>query len=534
MQPVDPSTEPLDVTIFSSDTLVPTDLHAELVGAGFAMSPARKVRRTVLETFDGRVSAAGLRLEVRDEGRSGPSEREARAGCELILSGKGTAPARVAANGVPRLAADIPAGPFRARLAKILDVRALVPALTMATWETTATKRDRAGKTRVSVTLHDQVTVEGFGPIPPGWGVEVGEVAGYAEDAERTRDLLREGGLQPSGDDLVEVAAAVAGVGLSGFHISPTVPLRGGEPALGAFRQLLANLAETVAATWQGAVDEVDPEFLHDLRVAVRRTRSVLAHGKGVLPAAVRRSHREGFGWLGTVTGRARDLDVYVIEWDDYVAPLGPDGATALAPVLDHLIRQRQAAHATMAEALRSDRYNQLMSDWQRWLRQPTSDLGGPEADSSIGDIATSRTAEAQRRLLERGRGIRPDSPAEDLHELRKDAKKLRYLVECFGSLYPSAPRKAFVQHLKVLQDNLGEHQDTEVHVSELRAIPSQLQDRGLVEPATLVAVGQLTEQLELRRRAAREDFANRFAAYDTKATRRSFQRLLRSAGDRR
>ncbi len=512
----------MDVTIFSSDTLVPSDLLAALVGAGFTVSPGRKVRLTVLETFDGRVNAAGLRLELREQ-----------AGHELVLSGKGSAPARVATSGVPRLAADIPAGPFRARVAEILDVRALVPTLTIAACQTTVTKRDRAGKARVSVTLHDQVTVEGHGPIPCGWAVEVGEVTGYADDAAKARDMLRGRGLRPSGGDLVEVAAAAAGVALGGFHISPTVPLRGGEPALEAFRCLLAHLAETVDATWPGTVDDVDPEFLHDLRVAVRRTRSVLAQGKGVLPAPVRRSYQEGFRWLGTVTGRARDLDVYVIEWDDYVAPLGPDQAEALAPVLDHVVRQRQAAHATMAEALRSDRYRQLMSGWHSWLQGPSPERGGAEADSPIGDIATSRTEEAQRRLLVHGRAIGPDSPAEDLHELRKDAKKLRYLVECFGSLYPSAPRKAFVQHLKVLQDNLGEHQDTEVHVIELRAIPSQMHDRGQVEPATLVAVGQLTEQLERRRRSARDDFANRFAAYDTKATRRSLQRLLRSAGGR-
>ncbi len=477
----------------------------------------------MLDTFDGRVCAAGLRLELREQ-----------AGYELVLSGRGWAPARVETAGVPRLAAEVPAGPFRARLAEILNVRALVPTLTVATCETTATKRDRAGKARVSITLHDQATVEGCGPIPFGWGVEVVEVAGYAEDAKKACDLLEARGLRPSDGDLVEVAAAATGVAFGGFHISPTVPLHGGEPALAAFRRLLANLADTVEATWQGTVDDVDPEFLHDLRVAVRRTRSVLGQGKGVLPATVRHSYQDGFRWLGTVTGRARDLDVYVIEWDDYVAPLGPDGAAALAPVLDHIVRQRRAAHATMAAALRSKRHRQLMDGWQEWLGGPTPDRGGTEAELPIGDIATSRTAEAQRRLLVRGRAIGPDSPADDLHELRKDAKKLRYLVECFGSLYPSAPRKAFVQSLKALQDNLGEHQDAEVHVSELRAIPSQLQARRRPEPATLVAVGQLTEQLEGRRRAAREDFAGRFAAYDTKSTRRSFQRLLGAAEGRR
>lgn len=512
-------TEFLDVTIFTSDTLVAADLVAALVKAGFSVAPPQQVRRTVLETFDGRLSAAGLRLEIREQ-----------AGCELVLSAKGSAPARVTTVGFPRFSADLPAGPFRARLAEILDVRALVPTLTITAEETSATRRDRAGKARVSVTLHERVAVDGRGPVLSGWAAAVDEVAGHPDDARRARDVLRRLRLQHSPGDLLDIAVRAAGVELAGFQISPTVPLEGSEPALEAFRRVLANLAETVDATWQGTVDDVDPEFLHDLRVAVRRTRATLAEGKGVLPAPVRRDYREGFGWLGGVTGRSRDLDVYVIEWDGYVAPLGPDVSAALVPVLDHIVRERQVAHATMAAALRSDRYQQLMRAWHAWLHGPTPDLERSRAASPIRAVAADRIANAQRRLVARGRLIGPDSPAEDLHELRKDAKKLRYLLECFGSLYPPAHRKAFVQVLKLLQDNLGEHQDTEVHVSELLAIPSRLQASGGVEPVTLIAIGQLAEQLERRRRAARDDFAGRFAAYDSESTTRRMQKLLRSA----
>ena len=510
----------LDVTMFTSVTLDPADLLAVLSGAGFSISPARRVRRTVLDTFDGRVAGAGLRLELCED----PSP-------ELVLFGGGTVPARVLTSGAPRHAADLPAGPFRLRLSEILGVRALVATLTLTARETTATKRDRDGKARVGVTLHDQVAVDGHGPIPNGGGVEVDEVAGYADDAEKARVLLLKMGLQPSAGDLVDLVGASAGVALGGFKISPTVPLRRAEPAERAFRRLLANLAGTVEITWAGTVEDVDAEFLHDLRVAVRRTRSLLAESKGVLPADVRRRYREEFKWLGAVTGRPRDLDVYVMEWDGYIAPLGLDAAE-LAPVLDHITQERQAAHTTLAADLRSDRYRTLMSGWQAWLRDPTSIGSGPEAQLPICEIATSRTADAQRRLLDRGRSIGPDSPAEELHELRKDAKKLRYLLECFGSLYAPTKRKAFVQILKALQENLGEHQDTEVHVSELRTITQELH-RQPGAPATLVAVGQLIEHLERRRRAARDEFAVRFAAYDTKATRRSLRDLLLSAGGR-
>ena len=47
------------------------------------------------------------------------------------------------------------------------------------------------------------------------------------------------------------------------------------------------------------------------------------------------------------------------------------------------------------------------------------------------------RIARAQANLVDHGRLIGPDTPAEQVHDLRKDAKKLRYLLECFGSLLP-------------------------------------------------------------------------------------------------
>jgi len=512
----------LDVTISTSDTLSLAHILGALGDAGFSVSPVLRLERTVLDTFDGRISAAGLRLEVREEHDQ-----------QLTLTGGGSAVAGVSIVGVPRVTGDLPPGPFRARLAKVLGVRALVPVISLTVCEATATKRDRAGKARVSISVHDQVAIAGHGPIL-GTYVEVRGVAGYAADFAGATELLRRWGLAPSDGDLVEAAAAATGRALGGFTISPTVPLRRGEPAYVAFRRLLVNLADTVDATWQGTVDDIDPEFLHDMRVAVRRTRSVLAQGKRVLPPPGRRSYGEAFRWLGTATSRPRDLDVYLLEWDRYVSPLGAGTAQALSPVRDLISAQRREAHATLGGVLRSDRYQDLMSGWHHWLNEAPARPSEQDADRPMGAVVTARTVAAQELVLAHGRSIGPDSPAEDLHELRKDAKKLRYLLECFGSLYQPSRRKAFVQVLKALQDNLGEHQDSEVHLGELRSIPAQLGGRAAAEPTTLVAIGQLTEQLEQRRKAARTEFAERFSAYDAKDTHSSFKKLLQSVGDRR
>ena len=71
--------------------------------------------------------------------------------------------------------------------------------------------------------------------------------------------------------------------------------------------------------------------------------------------------------------------------------------------------------------------------------------------------------------MVKMGRAIDDDSPAEDLHELRKVGKELRYLLEFFASLYPADVVKPFVKTLKGLQDQLGRFQDREVQANALR-----------------------------------------------------------------
>ena len=131
--------------------------------------------------------------------------------------------------------------------------------------------------------------------------------------------------------------------------------------------------------------------------------------------------------------------------------------------------------------------------------------------------------------MIERGRTITPATPAETVHELRKDAKKLRYLIECFGGLYDKSARTAFVSRLKALQDTLGAHQDAEVHAHALRTIADDPRQQWSAD--TLLAIGQLIERLEQRRVASRDELAERFGAFDSKDDRKALKALLASAG---
>jgi CHAD domain-containing protein len=493
---------------------------AALESCGLEGEEPRPVTRTVLDTFDGRLHAAGLRLEL-EEG----------AARELVLSGPpGSPPARLAWEGdAPQRAGDLPAGPFGARVVAAMVERALLPVVDVAAVGRRFVHRDRRGNATVVVVLNGGVTTAAGGPLPDAVA-EVHAAPGHERRRDEVVAALAALGTEPGDGDLVDAVVAATGGSLEGHRSSPTVPLERSDDALDAFRAVLANLLTSIEDNLPGTLADLDPEYLHELRVAVRRTRSVLAEGKGVLPGAVRREYRAGFAELGAATGRTRDLDVYVLGWSDIVASLGLEDASVTEPVVAELERRRVAAHAEMAEVLRGEAAGRLLARWRAWLEDPGDELRAADA-GPIGPHVASRVARAQAGLLRDGRAITPSSPAERLHDLRKDAKKLRYLFECFGSLFPAKGRKTFVSQLKALQDNLGEHQDAEVQVAELRLLAQDLHRRRGVGAETLLAVGRLVDHLERVRIREREDFAERFAAYDTAPNHELLERLLEKVG---
>lgn len=508
---------------FAGPGLAPADVLTALGDAGFEIGPPVAASRVLLDTFDGRLHDAGLRL-VLDEHTG-----EERAGTDraLVLTGPaGSPPARLTwTRAAPAMGMDLPPGPFGSRVAARTLERALLPVVDLTSTTNAAIVRDRRDKAVVHLLVHgDLGSTTDPAVTLPTVVVEISPVVGHEADGERVAEVLGALGLDRHDGDVLDLALAAAGRSAAGHSASPTVPLSPGDDALDAFRDILRNLLASVLVNLPGTLDDLDPEFLHELRVAVRRTRSVLAQGRKVIPKDVRRRYREVFGELGEATGRTRDLDVYVLGWADMTSSLEPADREAIAPLLTELEARRVAAHRAMSTILDGAATRAALAEWQAWLDDPeVSDHdAGP-----LGPFVAGRIADAQDALLTNGRAIDPGSPAEALHDLRKDAKKLRYLLECFGSLFPTKGRKSFVNQLKALQDNLGEFQDLEVQVAELRDLAAALHETGRADAPTLLAVGRLIDHLERARQRERDEFADRFAAYDAPGNRTALDRLL-------
>jgi CHAD domain-containing protein len=337
-------------------------------------------------------------------------------------------------------------------------------------------------------------------------------VLGYDKDFARVRRALSE--LPETEASLFDEAVRAAGGQPEGVSSKVGLKLAPGLRADAAAGAVLARLADIAEANVPGTLDDVDAEFLHDLRVAVRRARSVLRELKGVHPPAPWAHLREELKWVQAMTGPVRDLDVQLEEWED-----GAD----LQPLHDLLAARRAQELKALRRGLRGKRFAAALEAWRALATLPPATRDDPErplATEAIDAVAGDRIRSVYRRMVRDGRAIGDDTPDEALHDLRKRGKELRYLLELFGGLFPAEVVKPMVAALKGLQDVLGRFQDRAVQVDQLRAFGPELAaaEGG---PAALMAMGLAVDALLRDQRAARADFAARFAVFASDEQRR-------------
>ncbi len=470
----------------------------------------------LLDTFDRLVRSEGWTL-AHEHGRLALSD------CRMINPVAAGPPCEAPTG--PMFGRDLPAGELGKRVAKAIDVRALLPLGLLHVRTECYRVLDDLQKTVVRVNvLVPQLVSRGGSATPLSTRLRVQEVRGYGEERDEVIAALSSPlGLAGANQPLPDEAILAGGERPEGVSTKVAVPLDPDEPSGLAVSRVLRALLEVIDANLPGTLADTDSEFLHDYRVSIRRTRAVQRQFKHVFDPDELRVARDEFKWLQRSTGDARDLDVYVLGFDAMRDLVGEEIRSDLDPLLTVLRRRRTVAHDAMGRALRSDRARETMNRWREMLDVLDS---GPDADRPygrrpIGEYSSRRIRKVYRQMLDLGREIGPDSPPEEFHELRKKGKELRYLLELFG-LPTADPNvvKPMIKTLKSLQDVLGHHQDREVQIVMLRS----LADEVAVLPGgsrALMAMGMLTGRLEEDAAEIRRGFAGVFEQFGAKQHRR-------------
>ena len=499
---------------------------------GGVSEPAHAVAESYLDTFDWLVQRGGGTLSAI-EGPSG-----------LLLAWRGPGDRlrhRLLVPTLPAFVADLPGSPMRDELAGVVGVRRMLPVVRLELRRTALRVEDDRGKTVARLIL-EHGTVEGA----EGEGgrrkfpatVQLIPLRGYKEIALRVASFLEADlRMRPAEPARLIRALAIFGRAAGGRGSKPRPSLDPAERSDRSMKRVLRVLFDTLRLNEDGVRNDVDSEFLHDFRVSVRRTRSALAQIKSVFPAPELDRFREEFGWLGKTTNLLRDLDVHLLGMPDYRAMLPEAERGALDPFEDLLARRRGVEHERLVGDLDSERYAALVREWDRFLEQPPHADGGAKpknAERPILDVAAERVRRAHRKVLARGRAIEDDSPAEALHALRIDCKKLRYLLEFFAEIFSADDVAVLVKALKHLQDNLGRHNDLDVQGRTVRQYAQELAAEGTLEGATVQALIDLMAALESARREERGRFAGCFGRFDTRKNAGRLERAVRGANGRK
>jgi CHAD domain-containing protein len=254
-------------------------------------------------------------------------------------------------------------------------------------------------------------------------------------------------------------------------------------PVLGARARagdaFIANVNAAVAqihANRAGAANGRDPEYLHQLRVGVRRLRSTLQACRSLLRRKETRRHDRRLGKALKALGAARD-------WDVFERDIG-------SPALRRLAHARaEPARRQARAAARSSLMRFLPEEVLAWARSRPW-----RARSRAGETIDAFS----RRALERAYARLADA-AEDIdwkdaprrHRVRIRLKRLRYACDCFAAARPEAAQRPFFGKLRRLQDVLGELNDIAVQ----RRILQQMADAGAPALAVTRAAGLLARR---------------------------------------
>ncbi|MDX9710591.1 MAG: CHAD domain-containing protein [Trichloromonas sp.] len=492
--------------------------------APFAEDPPREGCLRYFDSFDWRLFRQGLTLE--EETTDGSSF------LQLRRLGNGSVPGSVGGQ-APDFAEDLPSGAFRDTLKTILENRRLFPLVEVRGLFRHCSLLDDQEKTVARLTILEQLVAAA--EQSEGWRLpsrlRSAPVRGYDRELRKLDRFLQTGlGLEPAPEDLWHSIMLSVGRSPGDYSAKPDFRFDPAQPAGEAVRAILAQLLATLERNLDGTRRDLDSEFLHDFRVAIRRTRAALGQLKDLLPAMVVERFRPEFAWLGTITSPVRDLDVHLLGFDGYRNLLPPEPADDLAPLHERLLAHQRTAQRQLAEELASPRFRKVLADWRAWLAKPPfADGSWPQSAAlPLAKAANAHIRRSFRRVLREGAVITDGSPPEEFHELRKSCKKLRYLLEFFQSLYPRDKISPLIRSLKELQENLGEFQDLEVHAQALRALAMMPEAPPSLPPETLLAIGQLSERLRERQRQVRAEFAARFGAFAAPGNLRPVRKLFR------
>jgi CHAD domain-containing protein len=429
----------------------------------------------------------------------------------------------------PKFAWDLPKGALREWLEPVIKMRAL---LVLTAYQKRSIRYhilNKDDKTVIRLLYREFIFANAADGGPTESQVELQPIRGYPKYERQLAKLLHKAGAVPVQSDEITLGALLAaGKQPGGYSSKLKCQLKPQQRADEAAKAISHQMLDVMRANEAGIKADIDTEYLHDFRIAIRRTRSLLSQVKGIFPAEETERFKRDFRTLGKLSNELRDLDVYLLSEEKYRAALPDEMLDDIGPLFEFLRERRVTALKDVIKGLKSKKYARITGDWETFLQQPgAKKKEAPNAAMPIIDLAQRRIYKRYCRSIKDGTYILDHTQDQLLHDLRLECKKLRYLLEFFACLFPRKKVNRLIKQLKRLQDNLGEFTDLSVQQEYLMHIAEELPFEEMQARRALVATGYLVETMARKQQLVKSEFAGTFTKFASSDNEKLFRELF-------
>ncbi len=292
-----------------------------------------------------------------------------------------------------------------------------------------------------------------------------------------------------------------------------------------AFTHICTTLIRFIRGNEFGVIGEFDTEFLHDYRVSIRKTRVAFDQFRPIIKRGKFKRFSRFFKLLGTETTPVRDLDVFLGNLGTHELFSGFE-ETELKPFITYLKRARRSDQKHLVSRLESIDYQAECDAWEQLLTEETKNLCRAKGDKPFLPFARKRLKALYEQILEDGNAITHATREERIHTLRKDCKKLRYMLMFTSSLFDPEPMEKLLITMKSLQDLLGNFNDLCVHIAYMEQFSQYLASHGAQQEQVGHAV-RVIDSLQTEKTRFFPEFEQTFGRFSSKKQQKNFYRMI-------
>jgi CHAD domain-containing protein len=242
----------------------------------------------------------------------------------------------------------------------------------------------------------------------------------------------------------------------------------------------------------RGVAEDRDPEFVHQARVATRRMRSAIILFHNAMPEQQAVYLEQRLKWLGKLLGEVRDIDVFIINLDNYKNNVGHFPKPKRKALKALAIKHRREPLKALNSALNSRRFKSFKKRMEQFICTSTLNPGEEPAQGvqTVGQIAPQIIAQRLESLISQSRKTLASTQLCEYHSLRILMKRLRYALEFMAPPYGNV-FDDFVDQTIEIQDCLGAIQDTVFNQELIEKIFNEWKGK-LVDPELIFILGEL------------------------------------------